>query len=82
MFRPIRPSLGQQSLQHSPRHNEYEKTLLTIQLLTLPITYTQFILHMATYHTTFKVICLFGQNCILGIPSDCCPDDGLIGRNM
>jgi hypothetical protein len=37
---------------------------------------------MATYHTTFKVICLFWRNCILGIPSDCCPDDGLIGRNM
>ena len=47
-----------------PHHNEQEETLLTIQLLTiqlltLSITYTQLILHMATYHTTFKVICLF-----------------------
>jgi hypothetical protein len=39
-------------------------------------------LYMATYHTTFHVICLFWQNCILSIPSDCCPDDGLIGQNM
>jgi hypothetical protein len=44
--------------------------------------YTQFILHMTTYHTTFKVIYLIWQNCILVIHSDCCPDDGLIGRNM
>ena len=65
-------SLG--ALQHRPHNNEQEETLLTIQLLTiqpltiqlltiqlltLSITYTQLILHMATYHTTFKVICLF-----------------------
>jgi hypothetical protein len=37
------------------RRNEQEETLLTIQLLT----HTQLILHMTTYHTTFKVICLF-----------------------
>jgi hypothetical protein len=108
MFRPIRPSLGRQSLR-IPRikfcENKQitlkvvlyhimlyhitsfmlilqEEMLLTIQLLTLYITYTQLILHMATYHTTFKVICLFWQNCILGIRSDCRPNDGLIGRNM
>jgi hypothetical protein len=33
-----------------------EEMLLTIQLLTLSITYTHLILHMATYHTTFKVV--------------------------
>jgi hypothetical protein len=44
--------------------------------------YTQFILHMATYHMTNEVIYLIWQNCILIIHSDCCPDDGLIGRNM
>jgi hypothetical protein len=65
-------SLG--ALQHRPHCNEQEETLLTIQLLTLSITYTQLILHMATYHTTFKVICLIWQNCIVGAPSNCCPD--------
>jgi hypothetical protein len=48
--------------------------LLTIQFLTLSIPYTQFILHMATYHATFKVIYLIWQNCILVIHSVCCPD--------
>jgi hypothetical protein len=44
--------------------------------------YSQFILHMPTYHMTFKVIYLIWQNCILVIHSDCYPDDDLIGRNM
>jgi hypothetical protein len=46
--------------------------------------YTQFILNMATYHTTFKVIYLIWQNCIFVIHSDWCliVIDGLIDRNM
>ena len=75
MFRP-RNTPTHTTLQVTGRHT-FNIQFLTIQLLT----YTQFILHMATYHMTIKVIYLFWQT-ILGIPSDCCPDDGLIGRNM
>jgi hypothetical protein len=71
------------ALQHNTHYNEQEETLFTIQLLTIQflIKHT-LILHMTTYYITFKGFYLFWQNCILGIPSDCCPDDGLIGRNM
>jgi hypothetical protein len=78
-------SLG--TLQHRSHHKEQEETLhnnsvFNDSTFNIILIYTQFILDMASYHTTFKVIYLIWQNCILVIYSDCCPDDGLIGRNM
>jgi hypothetical protein len=44
------------ALKRSPHHNKQEEMFSTFQLLTLPVTRTQLILYIATFHTTFNVI--------------------------
>ena len=51
---------------------------------TCNITHNIYTTYVYTWPHTILLLMLFVclTKCILGIPSNCCPDDGLLGRNM